>query len=72
MINLELDEREAWIVTHLLSRALDNPFMFTEVDEDDAEYFDDDLHSETGELYDKILKVRGFRLYEKENDLWGV
>ena len=70
MIKFELDDRQAWGVKHILSRALENPFMFTDVDEDDNEYFDDSLHSEVVELYNDILDERG--LYKTENEYWGV
>jgi hypothetical protein len=59
MIVLELDDREAWVLTQMLSVCLANPDSFISTDEDDEETHDQDLQDETEELYNQLLKVRG-------------
>jgi hypothetical protein len=57
-IQLELDETEAWFLTQILDNSLDNYELFTTVDDDDDETFDEDFHSEVKSIRDKLLTIR--------------
>lgn len=59
MIHLELDDREAWVLTQMLEVCLCNSDSFISTDENDEETHDQDLEDETQELFNKLLKVRG-------------
>ena len=58
MINLELDETSAWFLTQILDNALANYELFTTVDENDEETFDEDFHAEIISIRDNLLKLR--------------
>lgn len=58
MIKLELDESQAWFLSVILERALDNYELFTTVDENDEETFDDDFHNEILSVADKLDALR--------------
>lgn len=58
MIKLELDDVEAWFLTQILDNALDNPELFTTVDENDDETFDSDFHKEIVDIRNKLIEIR--------------
>ncbi len=58
MIKLELDEPQAWFLSVILERALDNYDLFTNVDENDEETFDEDFHAEIRSLSNKLDALR--------------
>ena len=58
MINLELDEPQAWFLSVILERALNNYDLFTNVDENDEETFDEDFHREILSLVDQLDALR--------------
>lgn len=68
MIKLELDEREAWVLTQMLDLCLsgqNDDFFYTTEEDADGNYvetFDDELKTETYELYTKLLNVRGVQI----------
>jgi hypothetical protein len=59
MIILELDDREAWVLTQMLEVCLVNEDSFITTDENDEETHDQDLRDETVVLFNQLLKIRG-------------
>ena len=62
---IKIDDHEAWLVTELFSRVLDD---------EEVDMFEGDtiLREDCREFWEQLQERRGFKLYEKENDLWGV
>lgn len=58
MINLKLDDTQAWFLSTILERALANYDLFTTVDENDEETFDEDFHEEILSLVDELDALR--------------
>lgn len=58
MIKLELDDPQAWFLSVILQRALSNYDLFTTVDENDEETFDEDFHEEILSFVDKLDALR--------------
>lgn len=58
MINLKIDDQQAWFLSVILERALANYDLFTTVDENDEETFDEDFHEEILSLADQLDKIR--------------
>jgi len=65
-MNIKIDDHEAWLVTEIFDRVLNAH------DEVDMFEGDRELRKECDEFYKDLLKRRGFGLYKKENELWGV
>jgi hypothetical protein len=61
LLLLELDDREAWVLTQMLDVCLANHDSFITTDEDDEESYDKELNKETQDLYTKLLKLRGIK-----------
>jgi hypothetical protein len=58
MIKIELDDSQAWFLSIILERALANYDLFTTVDENDDETFDEDFHEEILTIVDKLDALR--------------
>ena len=58
MIKIELDDSQAWFLSIILERALANCDLFTTVDENDEETFDDDFHDEILSIACKLDALR--------------
>lgn len=60
MINLKLDEQEAWFLTQILENSLEKRTLFKTMDENDRKTFDEDFYTSVSDTMDKLLKARGF------------
>ena len=60
MIRLELDERDAWVLTEALSRVIEQNDFYSTDEDNNEDQFDPQLKEEIISLYDELLKLRGF------------